>query len=259
MSPWISLGEMIVAVALGLFVWNAEAGQCAPDSVPVGPACIDRYEASVWHTTDAALIQKIRLGTVTQADLLAAHATPLQTSADFSAAHCAPTGNACTEVYAVSIAGVTPARRITWFQALAAARNAGKRLPTNAEWQAAALGTPDPGFDDYGIADCNVYTAGYVEPTGERTRCVSDVGAFDMVGNVAEWVAEWVPLSTQCLPRALPAKDVNCLAGASTTAGPGAVRRGGFYKDGPNAGVFAVVAIDTPAFISPYVGFRGAR
>src|SRR5712691_6610210 len=82
---------------------------------------------------------------------------------------CPPTGNGCVNFYAVSIAGVTPSRFITWFQAAAAARNAGKRLPTNAEWQAAALGTPD------GV--CN--TSSFVPAaTGSAAGCVSAVGAF---------------------------------------------------------------------------------
>src|SRR5712691_11542219 len=100
---------------------------------------------------------------------------------------CPPTGNGCVNFYAVSIPGVTPSGFITWFQAAAAARNSGKRLPTNAEWQAAALGTSDG-------APCNV-SSGSVAVTG-TAGCVSDVGAFDMVGNLSEWVADWVPRST---------------------------------------------------------------
>jgi formylglycine-generating enzyme required for sulfatase activity len=151
---------------------------------------------------------------------------------------------------------VTPSRFLTWFQAAAAARNAGKRLPTNAEWQAAALGTPDPGASP-GPADCNTNSAG-PRLTGARATCVSDVGAFDMVGNVWEWVADWVPLSTTCVP-ALFAGDLNCLAGASTTAGPGALFRGGGFSNGTNAGVFAVYGSLSPSGSSEGVGFRAAR
>ncbi|MGH8477343.1 MAG: SUMF1/EgtB/PvdO family nonheme iron enzyme, partial [Methylococcales bacterium] len=40
-------------------------------------------------------------------------------------------------IYARSEAGETPSGKITWFQAQQACVNAGKRLPTNAEWQMA--------------------------------------------------------------------------------------------------------------------------
>src|SRR5207245_3147207 len=126
---------------------------------------------------------------------------------DLAASGCPVTANGCVDFYAVSIAGVTPSRFINWFQAVAAARNSLKRLPTNQEWQAAALGTPDS-------APCNVSSS--LAVTGNAAGCVSDVGAFDMVGNVYEWVADWVPRSTTCVPSLFGTDDQNCLAGAST-------------------------------------------
>lgn len=232
---------------------------CPPDSVLVGSTCIDKYEASVWSTTDPTVIQKIKDGTVTLADLTAAAAVQLGLAAsDLADAGCPPTGNGCTSVFAVSIPGVQPAAFITWFEATAVARNAAKRLPTNAEWQAAALGTPDPGTDN-GTTDCNVFTR-TIAATGSRSTCVSDVGAFDMVGNLQEWVADWVPLSTGCIPALfIETLDSNCLAGASSTSGPGALSRGGFFLDGPLAGVFAVIGSGNPSRAFVGLGFRAAR
>jgi hypothetical protein len=43
----------------------AAAEKCPSDSVAVGPACIDRDEASVWETTNAGLIKKIKKGKAT--------------------------------------------------------------------------------------------------------------------------------------------------------------------------------------------------
>jgi formylglycine-generating enzyme required for sulfatase activity len=175
---------------------------------------------------------------------------------DLAAAGCPDTGNGCVSVYAVSIAGVAPAAFITWFQAAAAARNSLKRLPTNQEWQAAALGTPDG-------APCNVIS-GSLANTGSASGCVSDVGAFDMVGNVYEWVADWVShLSTNCLTGSLfGTGDDNCLNGlgvASTTDGPGAMARGGdgFFSDA-FAGVFAI-GNASPSTSSFNTGFRAVR
>jgi formylglycine-generating enzyme required for sulfatase activity len=181
-------------------------------------------------------------------------------AADLASDGCPVTGNGCTDVYAVSIARVTPAAFINWFQAAAAARNSHKRLPTNAEWQAAALGTPDTGGADNGLTTCNTDNlAPGVTPTGSRSSCVSDVGAFDMVGNLNEWVADWVPRSTACPGWGSFSDDFMCLAGADETSGPGALIRGGNRLFGAVAGVFAVLAGRMPSEANNVIGFRAAR
>jgi len=51
------LGLVLVAIVglwLGLAARAAEAQTCHTDSVAVGPACLDKHEASVWETTNAA-------------------------------------------------------------------------------------------------------------------------------------------------------------------------------------------------------------
>lgn len=87
---------------------------CPSDSVLVGTTCIDTYEASVWQTSDPELIAKVKAGTVTHADLTGAGATQLGLAfGDLAAADCPATGNGCTNVYAVSIPGVTPSFHLT--------------------------------------------------------------------------------------------------------------------------------------------------
>lgn len=232
---------------------------CPPDSVRSGTACIDLYEASVWETTDAALIAQIQDGTVTLADLTRedgeGDAIAIQHGAggDDYGLGCPDEGNGCVNFYAVSIHGVTPSSFLTWFQAAAAARNAGKRLPSNAEWQAAALGTPD------GASPPCIVSAAGPGLTGTQD-CESDVGAFDMVGNVSEWVADWVPHSTTCVSVLFSVTtDRNCLAGASTAVGPGALIRGGNFSEATGAGVFAVHGTSIPSAVGPAFGFRAAR
>jgi hypothetical protein len=238
---------------------------CPPDSVKVGRTCIDKYEASVWEVPAAsvALIEKIKAGTVTLAELQAGAVQRGAVGDDYGA-ECPGTGNGCLNLYAVSIAAVTPSRFLTWFQATAAARNAGKRLPTNAEWQAAALGTPDLGVVE-GPQDCNTQfdDLPLISLTGARANCVSDAGAFDTVGNLQEWVADWSPLATTCVPSTLFATgDINCVGGADTTAGPAALLRGSvtfLFASGLGAGVFAVNGLITPSFVDASHGFRAAR
>ncbi|MGE3480674.1 MAG: formylglycine-generating enzyme family protein [Gammaproteobacteria bacterium] len=141
------------------------AGNDASDiMVRVGPLCVDAYEASVWDTSQGG-------GT--------------QSGVGSDNYLCDDNGNDCSAsaanpIYARSEVNRTPSAYITWFQALQACANAGKRLLTNAEWQMAAAGTLD--------ANCT----GGAGLTGDRPTCVSNWGAYDMAGNVDEWVADWM-------------------------------------------------------------------
>jgi len=201
---------------------------CPDELVEVGSVCVDRYEASIWTAPSGG----------TQIT---------------GAIPCAANGQDCKgKIFARSVAGVAPRAVITWFQAQQALVNSGKRLPTNAEWQAAVAGTPDS-------TACNVST-GSVANTGASAGCVSDWGANDMVGNLSEWVADWVPDSTTCPGWGAFSDDSMCLSGASTsTQGPGAVFRGGNFGSGAAAGPFAVLASFQPSEPSGVIGFRGAR
>ena len=236
----------------------AAATDCPPDSVQSGNLCMDKYEASVWETTDPTVIRLIQSGRITLAKLLAAGAVQHGVSSHDYGKGCLDTGNGCVDFYAVSIPRVTPSTYLTWFQAAAAARNSGKRLPTNAEWQVAAFGTPDLGTDD-GTIDCNIGWYGDTLSTGSRSACVSDVGAFDMVGNAAEWVADWTPRSTFCIS-AMFFGDRNCLAGTDGgSPGPGALLRGGGFAERSDAGVFEVRGDIPPVLQHRAIGFRAAR
>jgi formylglycine-generating enzyme required for sulfatase activity len=252
-----------MAVALPLTASPARA-QCPPDAVSAGGLCIDQYEASVWRvpnasTTNAQLVGKIEQGRVTRTELVTAGAVQLGTNTD-DYAPCRDDGQNCTnDVYAVSLPSVVPSAFATWFQAQQACANSAKRLPTSAEWQMAANGTPDPGPDN-GTTDCAT-EAPFVSLTGARTSCVSARGAFDMAGNLAEWTADWVPFTTGCQvwPEAF-SNDIMCLAGASeTSTGPGALLRGGFYFFmGELAGPHAV-SMEQPSNGFHFIGFRCAR
>ena len=99
--------------------------KCAVDAVVAGTVCMDTYEASVWRVSDPlvankGLVKKIQAGKATVADLAAGGATQLGTASD-DYAPCADSGQNCADdIYAVSVVGVTPSSRMTWFQAQAA-------------------------------------------------------------------------------------------------------------------------------------------
>jgi len=265
-------GAMMVSAAVVLLASTAGAQgakpltKCAPDAVVSGTVCMDKFEASVWRvlsptTTNKGLVKKIQQGKATLADLAKGGATQRGVSSD-DYAPCADSGQNCADdIYAVSVVGVAPSSQMTWFQAQAACKNARKRLPSNAEWQAAVAGTPDPGPDN-GPPDCNTASAFVAVTTGSRSSCKSADGAFDMVGNLYEWVADWVPRSTACgtwSAGVSPTADDQCLGGAVTTGEPGALLRGGGFSFGTDAGPLTVSGGDGPSVAGDGVGFRCAR
>ena len=241
--------------------------KCAPDAVVSGTVCMDTYEASVWRvpapaTLNKRLVTKIQKGKATALDLANGGATQLGVASD-DYAPCADSGQNCADdIYAVSLPSVTPSSFITWFQAQAACENSRKRLPSNAEWQVGAAGTPDPGPDDE-TDDCNTSGPPFaVTATGSRSACTSTRGAFDMVGNLYEWVADWVPRSTTCgtwSAGVSPTGDDQCLAGAGTTGEPGALLRGGNFGGGSSAGPLTVRGDIELSFAVNFFGFRCAR
>jgi hypothetical protein len=177
----------------------ALALECPPDSVPSGGVCVDRYEASLWEIPPARvdLVCKVIEGTATVADLT----IPGVRQVGFPGApfgHAAVPGSFLadggysTRLYAAAVPGVLPSTYVSAYQAWAACGFSGKRLPTSAEWTAAATGTPVHTTDD--ASDCNTgantISAGAAVKTGTRSRCVSRAGAYDMVGNVSEWTME---------------------------------------------------------------------
>jgi formylglycine-generating enzyme required for sulfatase activity len=262
----ISLLAVALAVAPGHVAAAgppiAPVARCAPDAVAAGTVCLDRWEASVWRvpdprTVNAALVRRIQLGKATRADLAAAGAVQLGTDGD-DWAPCGDDGQTCAgDVYAASLPSVRPAAFVTWFQAEEACANSGKRLPTSAEWQVGANGSPDPGPEI--DPACNV-VRGVTAPTGTHPGCVSARGAFDMVGNVAEWVADWGSIASECPGWGFFSDDIMCLAGAAVGGhGPGALVRGGFSFGGALAGPLAVVGTIDATRAEDFLGFRCAR
>ncbi len=248
---------------------------CPPDSVKVGSVCVDTYEESAWQIDPAkkALVKKVRAGTATVGDLNAAGAKPLgchpgqtlypanfPTSGRWTSARGAKPPS--PGVYAVSLAGVSPSTCISWFQAGEACKLSGKRLLTNREWEDAKAGTPDPKIAP-GPGDCNTNWGGPLK-TGSRPKCKSRAGAFDMIGNVAEWLGDWADPSTTTCARSLtaprqPGKEIPCFGDDGSPTIPGAQFRGGNWVAGTDAGPFAVFAHDVPSYSSDNTGFRCAR
>lgn len=221
------------------------AGLCRDGMTPVKNGehsfCIDMYEASPGN--------------------LCAHSVPtnvIETEDNANAQGCTMD----------SKEGSEPWRFVSLTQAQRICAGAGKRLPTSDEWYAAALGTPH--------TECVISGRANPEKTGTQEACVSVAGAYDMIGNVWEWVDETVQDGTfanRQLPETGYVASVDASGVAITTAGQeqqlyGAdyfwsknegtfgMIRGGFYAGEGDAGLYAINASVQTSFASPGLGFR---
>lgn len=183
----------VVSIPAGTYLIGPD--EANPDNGPAHEVTLDAYEIDIYEVTNRDFQNFINSGEC-PGPLIEGNPDPcVYDGAVQSVTH--------EDYWTSSQYLYYPVINLRWDQAEAYCRWAGKRLPTEAEWEVAARGDSDGDSSN----DDRLYPWGNTPPTCDQANyegCVADTmevgslvagvspfGVYDMAGNVAEWVNDY--------------------------------------------------------------------
>ncbi|HEY9075746.1 MAG TPA: SUMF1/EgtB/PvdO family nonheme iron enzyme [Anaerolineaceae bacterium] len=207
-ETWVSPadGATLVCVPEGSFLMGSNAYDADDDAKPAHTVALDAYwidQAEVTNSQFEAFVNATGYLTEAQKGVTSYYYNQARKAweKESGASWKMPKGPGS------NLAGRAdfPVVLMSWQDADTYCRSVGRRLPTEAEWEKAARGTDArkyPWGDEF--PNCTLANFNKTGTTGGTDYCVGDVlkvgslprgsspyGAWDMVGNVSEWVADW--------------------------------------------------------------------